>query len=61
MTLPEDLFLLALVWLVRGMILSAWARQSGKVTPFIQDNVRRLRWIAGFLAALTSPLEAKES
>lgn len=52
MTLPEDLFLLALVWLVRGMILSAWARQSGEVTPFIQDNVRRLRWIAGFLAAL---------
>jgi hypothetical protein len=34
MTLPEDLFLLAVVWLVRGMILS------------------RLRWIAGFLAAL---------
>ena len=52
MTLPEDLFLLALVWLVRGMILSAWAGQSGEVTPFIQDNVRRLRWIAGFLAAL---------
>jgi len=52
MTLPEDLFLLALVFLVRGMILSAWAGQSGEVTPFIQDNVRRLRWIAGFLAAM---------
>jgi hypothetical protein len=52
MTLPEDLFLLALVWLVRGMVLSAWAGQAGEVTPFIRDNVRRLRWIAGLLAAL---------
>jgi len=52
MTLPEDLFFLALVWLVRNMVLSAWARQSGEVTPFIRDNVRRLRWIAGLLAAL---------
>ncbi len=52
MTLPEDLFFLALVWFVRGMVLSAWAGQSGEVTPFIRDNVRRLRWIAGLLAAL---------
>jgi len=52
MTLPEDLFLLALVWLVRSMVLSAWAGQSGEVTPFIRENVRRLRWIAGLLAAL---------
>jgi len=52
MTLPEDLFFLALVWLVRSMVLSAWAGQSGEVTPFIRDNVRRLRWIAGLLAAL---------
>jgi hypothetical protein len=52
MTLPEDLFLLALVWLVRSMVLSAWAGQAGEVTPFIRDNVRRLRWIAGLLAAL---------
>jgi hypothetical protein len=52
MTLPEDLFFLALVWLVRNMVLSAWAGQSGAVTPFIRDNVRRLRWIAGLLAAL---------
>ena len=34
------------------MVLSAWAGQSGEVTPFIRDNVRRLRWIAGLLAAL---------
>src|SRR5262249_23606999 len=47
MTLPEDLFFLALVWLLRNMVLSAWAGQSGEVTPFIRDNVRRLRWIAG--------------
>ena len=52
MTLPEDLFLLTLVWLVRSMVLSAWAGQAGEVTPFIRDNVRRLRWIAGLLAAL---------
>jgi hypothetical protein len=52
MTLPGDLFFLALVWLVRSMVLSAWAGQSGEVTPFIRDNVRRLRWMAGLLAAL---------
>src|SRR5215467_1634403 len=52
MTLPEDLVLLALVWLVRGMVLSAWAGQSGEITPFIRDNVRRLRWMASLLAAL---------
>lgn len=52
MTLPEDLFFLALVWLVRSMVLSAWTGQAGEVTPFIRDNVRRLRWIAGLLAAL---------
>lgn len=52
MTLPEDLVLLALVWLVRGMVLSAWAGQSGEITPFIRDNVRRLRYMASLLAAL---------
>jgi hypothetical protein len=52
MTLPEDLFFLALVWLVRNMVLAAWAGQSGEVTPFIRENVRRLRWIAGLLAGL---------
>ena len=52
MTLPEDLFFLALVWIVRNMVLSAWAGKSGEVTPFVRENVRRLRWIAGLLAAL---------
>jgi len=52
MTLPEDLFFLALVWLVRNMVLSAWGGHTGEVTPFIRDNVRRLRWIAGLLGAL---------
>jgi hypothetical protein len=52
MTLPEDLFFLALVWLLRSMVLSAWTGQAGEVTPFIRDNVRRLRWIAGLLAAV---------
>ena len=52
MTLPENLFFLVLVWLVRSMVLSAWTGQSGEITPFIRDNVRRLRWIAGLLAAL---------
>jgi hypothetical protein len=52
MTVPEDLFFLALVWIVRSMVLSAWAGQSGEVTPFVRENVRRLRWIAGALAAL---------
>lgn len=52
MTLPEDIFLLALVWLVRSMVLSVWAAESGEVTPFIRENVRRLRWIAMLLAAV---------
>ena len=52
MTLPEDLFFLALIWLVRNMVLSAWTGKTGEVTPFIRDNVRRLRWIALLLAAL---------
>jgi hypothetical protein len=52
MTLPEGLFFLALIWIVRSMVLSAWAGQAGEITPFIRDNVRRLRWIAGLLAAL---------
>ncbi len=52
MTLPEDLVLLALVWLVRGMVLSAWVGQSDEITPFIRDNVRRLRYMASLLAAL---------
>jgi hypothetical protein len=52
MTVPEDLFFLVLIWLVRSLVLTAWAGQSGEVTPFIRDNVRRLRWIAGLLAAL---------
>ena len=52
MTLPEDLFFLALVWLVRSMVLSVWGAKTGEVTPFIRDNVRRLRWIAGLLGAL---------
>jgi hypothetical protein len=34
------------------MVLSAWSAQSGEVTLFIRDNVRRLRWIAGLLAGL---------
>jgi hypothetical protein len=34
------------------MVLSAWAGQPGAVTPFIRANVRRLRCIAGLLAAL---------
>jgi hypothetical protein len=52
MTVPEDLFFLVLVWLVRNMVLSAWAGKAGDVSPFIRDNVSRLRWIAGLLAAL---------
>ena len=52
MTLPEDLFFLALVWLLRSMVLSAWAGEGGEVTPFIRENVRRLRWMAGLLAAV---------
>lgn len=52
MTLPEDLALLAMVWLVRGMVLSAWAGQSDQITPFLRENVRRLRYMASLLAAL---------
>jgi hypothetical protein len=52
MTLPENLFFLFLVWLVRSVVFSAWAGQSSETTPFILDNVRRLRWMAGLFAAL---------
>jgi hypothetical protein len=52
MTLPEDLFFLVVVCLMRSMVLSAWAGTAGEVTPFIRSNVRRLRWIAGLFAAL---------
>jgi hypothetical protein len=52
MTLPEDLYFLNLVWLLRSMVLSAWGGRTGEVTPFIRDNVRRLRWIASLFGAL---------
>jgi len=52
MTLPEDLFFLGLIWIVRKIVLSVWAGQSGEVSLFIRANVWRLRWLAGLLAAL---------
>ena len=52
MTIPEDLFFLALVWLLRSMVLSAWSNPGGDVTPFVRANVNRLRWIAVLFGAM---------
>jgi hypothetical protein len=52
MTIPDDLFLLALVWMIRSMVLAAWKSQVDPITPFIRSNVWRLRWIAVLFGAL---------
>jgi hypothetical protein len=52
MTIPDDLFLLALVWMIRSMVLAAWKSQVDPITPFIRGNVWRLRWIAVLFGAL---------
>jgi hypothetical protein len=52
MTLPEDLFLLAVVWILRNMVLSTWKSGTDSPTPFIRGNARRLRWIAGLIGLL---------
>jgi hypothetical protein len=52
MTIPDDLFLLVLVWMLRSMVLSAWKSRVEPVTPFIHDNVWRLRWIAVLFGAM---------
>ena len=52
LTIPDDLFLLALVWMVRSMVLSAWKSRVEPVTPFIRANVWRLRGIAGLFGAM---------
>jgi len=52
LTIPDDLFLLALVWMLRSMVLSAWKTRVEPVTPFMSTNVWRLRWIAGLFGAM---------
>jgi hypothetical protein len=52
MTIPDDLFFLALVWMMRSMVLSAWKSRVEPVTPFIRGNVWRLRWIAVLFGAM---------
>jgi hypothetical protein len=52
LTLPEDLFLLAVVWLLRSIVLAAWGNPIDLRTPFSRANVMRLRVIAGFIAVL---------
>jgi len=53
MTVPEDLFFLGIVWLLRSMVLRAWLNpQGGAITPFIRGNVVRIRWIAVLFGAL---------
>jgi len=52
MTIPDDLFLLALVWMLRSMVLAAWKSPAEAVTPFIRENVWRLRWIALLFGAM---------
>jgi hypothetical protein len=52
MTIPDDLFLLALVWMMRSMVLAAWKSPKEPITPFIRENVWRLRWIAVLFGAM---------
>jgi hypothetical protein len=52
MTMPEDFFLLAVVWLLRSIVLSAWGSPVDRLTPFIRANVLRLRAIAGLIGTL---------
>jgi len=52
MTIPDDLFLLALVWMIRSMVLAAWKSPAEAITPFIRENVWRLRWIAVLFGAM---------
>jgi hypothetical protein len=52
MTIPDDLFLLALVWMIRSMVLAAWKSPAEPITPFIRENVWRLRWIAVLFGAM---------
>jgi hypothetical protein len=52
MTIPDDLFLLALVWMIRSMVLAAWKSPVEPITPFIRGNVWRLRWIAVLFGAM---------
>jgi hypothetical protein len=52
MTIPDDLFFLALVWMMRSMVLAAWKSPVEPVTPFIRGNVWRLRWIAALFGAM---------
>ena len=52
MTIPDDLFLLAIVWMMRSMVLAAWRSRAEPVTPFIHANVWRLRWIAALFGAM---------
>jgi hypothetical protein len=52
MTIPDDLFLLALVWMIRSMVLAAWKSTAEPITPFIRGNVWRLRWIAVLFAGM---------
>jgi len=52
MTIPDDLFLLALVWMIRSMVLAVWKSPAEPITPFIRGNVWRLRWIAVLFGAM---------
>ena len=52
MTIPDDLFLLALVWMIRSMVLAAWKNPAEPITPFVRSNVWRLRWIALLFGAM---------
>jgi len=52
LTLPEDFFLLAVVFLLRSIVLSAWGNPIDRMTPFSRANVLRLRTIAGLIGIL---------
>lgn len=53
-TLPDALILVAIIWLLRGIVLTTMGTDASDGDPFIRPNVRRLRIISVLL--LVTPL-----
>ena len=53
-TVPLALILLAIIWMLRGIVLTAIGTDNSEGDPFIRANVRRLRIISVLL--LVTPL-----
>jgi len=50
-SVPIDLLIVAVIWLVRNIVLTTIGTDRVEGDPFIRDNIRRLRIIAGILLA----------